>query len=284
MPSPATQHPDDFDLLAYAGGKLRARDRDPIEFHLAACGRCVARLDALMMYATPDPLLRRLRSFGDSKAEAEADPTPVPGSVAAESWPALVRQLAAVGHPNLLMPRPADRTGTGTGQEPPPADGIDFHALACAQNRPEVALVCDYFRQAAVGLAAAHAEGVVHGDLKLADLRLFGRATVRVTGFLDARVRAGPPPDPAGDIVALGRCFAALLSGRAYGTGHAESPSSGLDRTLPPEVFRVLSRLTAADPAKRYATMAEAAADLASLVAPAGERRPWWRRTFGSNG
>ena len=278
MPSPATQHPDDFDLLAYAGGKLRARDRGPIEFHLADCGRCVTRLDALMKYATPDPLLRRLRSVGDAKAEA--DPTPVPGTVAAASWPALVQQLAAVGHPNLLMPHPAD----GPRPEPPPADGIDFHALACAQNRPDVRLVCDYFRQAAVGLAAAHAQGVVHGDLKLADLRLFGRATVRVTGFLDARLRAGPPPDPAGDLVALGRCFAALLSGRAYGTDHAESPSSGLDRTLPPDVFRVLLRLTAADPAKRYATMAEAADDLASLVAPAGERRPWWRRAFGAQG
>ncbi len=278
MPSPATNHPDDFDLLAYAGGKLRARDRGPIEFHLADCGRCVTRLDALMKYATPDPLLKRLRAVGDP--QAEADPTPVPGTPAAAAWPALVRQLAAVGHPNLLMPHPGD----GTPPEPPPADGIDFHALACAQNRPEVRLVCDYFRQAAAGLAAAHAQGVVHGDLKLADLRLYSRATVRVTGFLDARLRDGPKPEASGDIVALGRCFAALLSGRAYGTGHAESPSAGLDQTLPPEVYRVLLRLTSADPAKRYATMAEAADDLASLVAPVGERRPWWRRVLGAKG
>ena len=275
MPSPVTQHPDDFDLLAYAGGKLRIRDRGPIEFHLADCGRCVARLDALLQYATPDPLLRRLREAGGPKAES--DPTPLPGTAAAASWPALVRQLAAVGHPNLLMPQPAD----GPSPEPVPADGIDFHALACAENRPDVRRVCDYFRQAAAGLAAAHAKGVVHGDLKLADLRLYGRATVRVTGFLDARLRGGPPPEASGDVVALGRCFAALLTGRAYGTEHAATPSSGLDQTLPPEVYRVLIRLTSDDAAKRYATMAEAADDLASLVAPVGERRPWWRRALG---
>lgn len=252
MTTPLTHHPDDFDLLAYAGGKLRARDRGPIELHLTDCGRCVARLDALMRHATPDPLLQRLRSVGVPRPLA--DPTPVLGSAAAPPDSA----------PDAVF-----------------IESIDFHALACAENRPDVQAVCDYFRQAAACLAAAHAQGAVHGDLKLADLRLVGRATVRVTGLPEARQQTGPTPDPAGDIVALGRCFAALLTGRAYGTGHAATPSSGLDQTLPPEVYRVLFKLTATDPAKRYATMAEAADALASLIAPVGKARPWWQRVFG---
>ena len=269
MPTPVTQHPDDFDLLAYAGGKLRTRERGPIEDHLADCGRCVARLDALLKCATPDPLLRRLRVAGESRP---ADQTPLPGSLAAASWPEVVRQLAAVAHPNLLMPALAD---------PTPADGIDFHALACAENRPAVPTVCDYFRQAATGLAAAHARGVVHGDLRLADLVLFGQATVRVKGFERARLRNRPPPsDPTADIVALGRCFAALLTGRAYGTALETAPAAGLERSLPPDVYRVLRRFTSDGP-KRFATMAEVAKGLEALAPRTGKRPTWWQRRFG---
>ena len=272
MPSPVTQHPDDFDLLAYAGGKLRTRDRGPVEDHLADCGRCVARLDSLLKYATPDPLLRRLRVAGESRPAA--DQTPLPGSLAAASWPEVARQLAAVVHPNVLMPAAIDG-------DPAPADGIDLHALACAQNRPAVPTVCDYFGQAAAGLAAAHARGVVHGDLKLADLILFDQATVRVKGFERARLWNRPPPaDPAADLVALGRCFAALLTGRAYGTAVEVAPAASLEKSLPPDVFRVLSRFSTGSP-KRFVTMAEAARAFAALASRAGARRTWWQRRFG---
>ena len=275
MPTRATKHPDDFDLVAYAGGKLRTRDRGPIEDHLADCAQCVTRLDALMRQAKPDPLLRRLRAAGGSNAVTDA--TPLPGSLAAESWPEVVRQLAAVAHPNLLMPQAA-----GAAVALPPG-GIDLHAVACAENRPAVAVVCDYARQAADGLAAAHARGVTHGDLRLADLLLFDQVTVRVTGFHRYRLWSGSPPAaPAADIAALGRCFAALLSGRAYRAGLASSPEAGLEKSLPPDVYRVLSRF-AADAPKPFVTMAEVAAALAAISPPPGPRRAWWQRLFAAN-
>lgn len=273
MPPQTTQHPDDFDLLDYAGGKLRTRDRGPVEAHLADCTRCVTRLDALMRRAEPDPLLSRLRAA--RAATAVADPTPLPGSLTPSPWPEVVRQLAAVSHPNLLMPEVGGRG------EPAPA-GIDFHALACAENRPAVAVVCDYFRQAALGLAAAHAGGVPHGDLHLADFVLFDQATVRVTGFERSRVWAESPPAPAtADLAAFGRCFAALLSGRTYRTGLSSSPEAGLERSLPADVYRILARFSP-DNAKRFATMDAVAEALTALAD--GVRPTWWRRLFPAKG
>jgi len=192
---------------------------------------------------------------------------------------AQVRVLNAVAHPNVAMPRALVRVGDAWGVVSDDADGIDLHALACADNRPGEALACDYVRQAARGLAAAHAAGVAHGDLKLADLLLFDRRTVRVAGFLAARLRPGPPPDPAADLPALGRCLAALLTGRASGAGLADAPPGYFARWHPQEVARVLGRLASDDPARRYATMADAADDLADL-APPPPRRPLWRRLF----
>ena len=271
MPPLTTQHPDDFDLLDYAGGKLRTRDRGPVEAHLTDCARCVTRLDALMRRAAPDPLLARLRAARGTAAVA--DPTPLPDTLTPSSWPDIVRQLAAVTHPNLSMP---EASGVRGGVTPV---GIDFHALACAENRPAVATVCDYFRQAALGLAHAHARGVPHGDLRLADFVLFDQATVRVTGFDRARVWAESPPGPvAADLAAFGRCFAALLSGRTYRTGLSSSPEEGLERSLPPDVYRVLARFSPDNP-KRFATMDAVAAALTALTE--AKRPTWWQRLFG---
>ena len=343
MPADATRHPNDADLLAYAAGRLRARNRAPIEAHLTECDRCVGCLDVLLARDKPDPLLKRIRAVGGPKTVS--DPTPFTGRPQAalvlglsgvyrvappeftyelipgrrhvlagvvqqareqpggkvvtvtflspdptrtpagrERVVELLRQLYAVEHPNLLMPRSIRLVGEAWGIVSDAADGIDFHALACAENRPGVDRVCDYVRQAAAGLAAAHARGVVHGDLKLSDLKLFDRATVRVMGFLTARLRSGPPPsDPAQDVLALGRCFAAMLSGRTYGKGQSAplSPARDLEKSLPPAVYQVLIRLTAEDPARRYPTMADAADALAKLVpTPVGQPRAFWRRLF----
>ena len=342
MPADVTRHPNDTDLLAYAAGRLRARDRAPIEAHLTECDPCVGRLDVLLARDKPDPLLKRIRAVGGPKTVS--DPTPFTGGprpavvlglsgvhrvespeftyalmpgrrhvlagvvqqarehpggkVVTVTFPSpdptrtpagrervveLLRQLSAVEHPNLLMPRSIRLVGEAWGIVSDDADGIDFHALACAENRPGVDRVCGYVHQAAAGLAAAHARGVVHGDLKLADLKLFDRATVRVAGFLTARLRADPPPsDPARDVLALGRCFAAMLSGRPYAKGQPASPYSpgaGVKKSLPPEVDRVLSRLTADDPAHRYANMAEAAEALAKLTST-GRGKSFWHRLF----
>jgi hypothetical protein len=341
MPADATRHPNDANLLAYAAGRLRARNRAPIEAHLGECDRCVGRLDILFARAKPDPLLKRIRAVGGPKTVSDAtpftgrpqaalvqglsgvhrvappeftyalipgrrhvlagvvqqareqpggkvvtvtflspDPTRTPAG--RERVVELLRQLYAVEHPNLLMPRSVRLVGEAWGIVSDDADGIDFHALACAVNRPGVERVSGYFHQAAAGLAAAHASGVVHGDLELSDLKLFDRATVRVMGFLTARLRSGPPPsDPAQDVLALGRCFAAMLSGRTYGKGQTATPySPGADvkKSPPTQLDRVLSRF-AADSPEPFATMAEAAEALAKL-ASRGRRQSFWHRLF----
>lgn len=212
------------------------------------------------------------------------DPDPARTPAGRERVVGIVRDLDAVEHPNVSMPRSVRPFGDVWGIISDDADGIDLHALACAQNRPGVGLVCDYFRQAAAGLAAAHARGVVHGDLKLADLMLIDRTTVRVTGFLTPRLRPVPPTaDAALDVLALGRGFASMLSGRTYGTSQSVplTPARDLEKSLPPAVYQVLMRLTDEDPVRRYPTMADTAEALAKLVpTPGGRRRTFWRRLF----
>ena len=163
-------------------------------------------------------------------------------------------------------------------------DGWDLKDLIYREGPQSPERLVQIVLQALEGLAAAHARGVVHGDLKLSDLKLFDRDTVRVMGFLTARLRSGPPPsDPAQDVLALGRCFAAMLSGRTYGKGQSAplSPARDLEKSLPPAVYQVLIRLTAEDPARRYPTMADAADALAKLVpTPVGQPRAFWRRLF----
>jgi DNA-binding NarL/FixJ family response regulator len=154
------------------------------------------------------------------------------------------------------------------------------------------------------GLAAAHAAGLVHRDIKpdnillgrdgvvrLADFGLAlaaasasmaagsdtGGSIVGTLHFMSPEQCRGDRVGPKSDIYALGATYYAMLSGSppflgdnaAILYGHSFSPPPELDRTIsgaPPASAAIIKRAMAKDPDDRYLSADSMAADLAALL------------------
>jgi serine/threonine protein kinase len=163
--------------------------------------------------------------------------------------------------------------------------------------------------QALDGLAAAHAAGLVHRDVKLENLFLEEDGTLKVLDFGVAKVVragsvgrtepgaspgtprtmapeqcAGDPVDARADLYAVGLVLYELITGRGpfdglSDNGHAirfahcrriAVPASALAKgPLSPALDAVIQRALAKSPADRFQTAAEMAAALRRLVEPA---------------
>jgi len=159
-----------------------------------------------------------------------------------------------------------------------------------------------WLEQTAAALDAAHAEGILHRDVKPANLLLNARGDVHVADFGIARVLdetagltetgavigtvgylspeqvAGERATTASDVYALGAVAYELLTGRrpfereapaAEATAHLQSPvpSASAAVGLPPAVDAVLERALAKDPAARFASAGALAAELRAATA-----------------
>jgi tRNA A-37 threonylcarbamoyl transferase component Bud32 len=155
----------------------------------------------------------------------------------------------------------------------------------------EPARVLDWLEEAASALDAAHANGIVHRDVKPGNLLLTPDGSVRVAdfgiasaagldsltaagtilgtaGYLSPEQARGEPATPASDLYALGVVAFELLTGRrpfeadsptaeAASHVHAEVPAISEDGDFPPEVDAVFRRALAKHPAQRYRTGVE---------------------------
>jgi eukaryotic-like serine/threonine-protein kinase len=156
----------------------------------------------------------------------------------------------------------------------------------------------DIVAQAAAGLSAAHQAGLVHRDVKPANLLLAPGGIVKITDFGIARAAGSAPvtrtgqlvgtpgylaPErvvgasatPASDLYALGVVAYECLSGAPPFTGHAlavalahrERPLPPLPGWVPADVAALVAELTAKDPARRPASAGAVSLRAAALAA-----------------
>jgi serine/threonine protein kinase len=203
--------------------------------------------------------------------------------------------LARLDHPGLVPVHASGETEAGPYYVMRLVEGTSIDQHLAGRPHSEIAAV---FRSVADALAKAHAEGVLHRDVKPANVVVeasgrpvlvdFGLAT-RVAGggareapdeiagtpdYLAPELLDGAPPSAASDVYALGATLYTLLTGRVPFPGtdlaqklraiRADDPP--LPRTLRPEVPKALQAicLKAMEraPADRYASAAELARDL----------------------
>lgn len=151
-----------------------------------------------------------------------------PSAVLAEA-----RAAASLNHPNVCTIYSVDE-----------ADGVPIIALEYLSGRPLSKLIergrpmplsrtLDIARQVAQGMAAAHAQGVVHGDLKPANLFVTDEGVVKILDFgLARRARSRHDPDETADL-------APGQAGSVAGTPSYMSPEQvdGLASTTASDVF-----------------------------------------------
>jgi WD40 repeat protein/tRNA A-37 threonylcarbamoyl transferase component Bud32 len=77
---------------------------------------------------------------------------------------------ARVAHPNLVRVYDADHTGDTHFLVMEYVDGVTLQRVLDGEPPPPVARICDWVRQAALGLQHIHEQGLVHRDIKPANL------------------------------------------------------------------------------------------------------------------
>lgn len=179
-------------------------------------------------------------------------------------------------------------------------EGFNIKELLGLGTRFTLADTLDIMLQLLEGLAACHRAGLVHRDVKPANLVRDPHGVAKLTDFGIARVitdetlsRAGTivgtpnymspeqirgeEVDPRSDLFSAGVLMYELLTGKKpfdatdvtaimYNVINVHPPSPLFyNAALPPEIEEITFRALAKDPAQRYATAADFAADLRGL-------------------
>jgi serine/threonine protein kinase/Tol biopolymer transport system component len=256
-----------------------------------------------VVYKAEDVKLERivaLKFLSTYRSESEAD---------TRRFLREARASSAVDHPNICTVYEVDET----------EDGRLFIAMAYCEGETlkrkvergplELAEAVRIAAQIASGLAAAHAKGIVHRDVKPANVIVapdgrvkivdFGIAkladqsrltrdgtAVGTAGYMAPEQIRGEEVDPRTDVWALGVVFYEMVTGRTPFPGDNDherirgilsrepAPMASLRSGLPPELARITARSLAKKPADRYPAMEAMREDLLLLAGRLGASLP----------
>jgi hypothetical protein len=214
---------------------------------------------------------------------------------------------AKLCHPNTVMAFDADESDGIPFLVMEYIDGTDLNRLVQEQGPLPVERAVNYVLQAAKGLDFAHGEGIIHRDVKPANLLLGKDGTVKILDVGLARIRAsqsqaavGTPDflapevaldpskaDARSDIYALGCTLWFLLTGKPLFEGgtiiqkilaHRELPVPSLRKArpdVPDALDATFRKMVAKRPEDRFGSAGELVAALRALQQPRSRRFAW---------
>ena len=189
-------------------------------------------------------------------------------------------------------------------------DGTSLSDLIARDGRLQVADALRIVHQTAQGLAAAHARGVIHRDVKPANLMISLRGQVKIAdfgialanssvdskltgagefvgtpGYLSPEIVQGHTVDARSDIFSLGVVLFEMLTGRTpfsvdsvyklvLEIVQTDIPDvREINKDIDPGVAAILAKMLMKDPEKRYQTMRDLIHDLSlhPMIAGGGE-------------
>ncbi len=239
-----------------------------------------------------DTTLNRTVAIKVLKPQFASDPSFV------ERFRREAQAAARLNHPNLVG---VFDTGADNGTNFIVMEYVEGRTLADFMDkggRLAPAKVVEIAEKIAEALAAAHAQGVIHRDIKTANVMVTRQGVVKVMDFGIARLTTGPdtiaqtasvlgtaayispeqaqgqPVDARSDIYSLGVVLYEMLTGAQPFTGdsavaiaykHVQEnprPPSALDPDIPARLDAVVMRAMAKNPANRYQSATEFGQDL----------------------
>lgn len=256
-------------------------------------GPCVL-LDELGRSRRAETYLARHREAGERCVLKLLRVAPEATDAVADGVRQLVNRMAGFGHPSVVGPHAAVTTADGLVTISRHVPGPHLGELLVRRGRFAPTVVLEIARQLLDGLAALAARGVVHGDIRLANVRLTagGVAVLVDAGIIPAAapeltihaafspecydgiapelIGTGNPPTVSSDLYALGCLLWCLLAGRppfptgdplaklaAHQTRSIEDIRTWAPDT-PPRLATLLQALTARAPHERPAGFTEA--------------------------
>ncbi len=235
-------------------------------------------------------------------------------------WVAVKLLKADVGHPTQRIEREGRMAGGLSHPniisifERGIHDGRPYLVMPFVEGRPprapmpprEAARIA---REVAEALAYAHRHGVIHRDVKPGNILVeeggrpvltdFGLAVSEVAGasrwslsgtpeYASPEQIRGDPLDARTDIYSLGATLYHLLTGKLPSGGEASAGEGVMGgpppvpKGIPRRLAGIVRRAMEPDPARRYGSMEEMAADLGRFLAPGARPAAYWAVAAGA--